>query len=106
MGDMVLQKYVLKEFQSSTGIDLIKDELAMQRVKEAVEKAKKELSSVETTEINLPYITVDASGPKHIHQNITRSKLESLVEDLIEKTIHPCEEALKDAGIKASEISE
>lgn len=104
--DIRLLEHVIKNFKAETGIDLKKDELAMQRVKEAVEKAKKELSNVISTDINLPYITADASGPKHLNQNITRATFEALVSDLIENTINPCKEALKDAGISAKDISE
>lgn len=98
--------YLVAEFKKDTGINLEKDPLALQRLKEAAEKAKIELSSAQQTEINLPYITADASGPKHLNMKITRAKLESLVEDLIKRTIDPCKMALKDAGVSASEISE
>jgi molecular chaperone DnaK len=104
--DIRLLEHVIKNFKAETGIDLKKDDLAIQRVKEAVEKAKKELSNVISTDINLPYITADASGPKHLNQNITRATFEALVSDLIENTINPCKEALKDAGISAKDISE
>ncbi|MDF6767484.1 Hsp70 family protein, partial [Escherichia coli] len=86
------------------GVDLSKDVLALQRLKEAAEKAKIELSSTQQTEINLPYITADASGPKHLNLKITRAKLEALVEDLIARTIDPCRTAIKDAGVKVSDI--
>ncbi|MEJ1731304.1 Hsp70 family protein, partial [Escherichia coli] len=85
-----------------SGADLSKDVLALQRLKEAAEKAKIELSSTQQTEINLPYITADASGPKHLNIKITRSKLEALVEELIDRTIEPCRIAIKDAGVKVS----
>ena len=98
--------YLVAEFKKDTGINLEKDPLALQRLKEAAEKAKIELSSAQQTEINLPYVTADASGPKHLNMKITRAKLESLVEDLIKRTIEPCKVALKDAGVSASEISE
>jgi molecular chaperone DnaK len=98
--------YLAKEFQKESGIDIRRDPLAMQRLKEASEKAKIELSSRQQTEVNLPYITADASGPKHLNINLTRAKLESLVEDLIEKTIAPCKTALNDAGLKVTEIDD
>src|SRR6187455_2198715 len=98
--------YLSKEFQKESGIDIRRDPLAMQRLKEASEKAKIELSSRQQTEVNLPYITADASGPKHLNINLTRAKLESLVEDLIEKTIAPCKTALSDAGLKVSEVDD
>jgi len=104
--DIRVIDYLATEFQKDTGIDLRKDPLAKQRLKEAAEKAKIELSSTTQTEINLPYITADASGPKHLNMKLTRAKLESLVEDLVEKTAEPCRIALKDAGLKASEIQE
>ncbi|RBJ72341.1 molecular chaperone DnaK, partial [Pseudomonas sp. MWU12-2534b] len=88
------------------GVDLSKDVLALQRLKEAAEKAKIELSSSQQTEINLPYITADASGPKHLNLKITRAKLEALVEDLVERTIEPCRIAIKDAGVKVSDIDD
>ena len=94
----------INEFKKENGVDLREDPLAKQRLKEAAEKAKIELSSSSQTEINLPFITADKSGPKHLNISLSRSKLESLVEDLIEKTIKPCETALKDAGLKASDI--
>ncbi len=98
--------YLAKEFQKESGVDIRRDPLAMQRLKEASEKAKIELSSRQQTEVNLPYITADASGPKHLNINLTRAKLESLVEDLIEKTILPCKTALNDAGLKVSEVDD
>jgi molecular chaperone DnaK len=98
--------YLAKEFQKESGVDIRRDPLAMQRLKEAAEKAKIELSSRQQTEVNLPYITADASGPKHLNINLTRAKLESLVEDLIEKTIAPCKTALTDAGLKVSEVDD
>ena len=98
--------YLAAEFQKDQGIDLRKDKLALQRLKEAAEKAKIELSSSKETEINLPFITADATGPKHLVLKLTRAKLESLVEDLIERTLAPCRAALKDAGVTAGEISE
>jgi len=104
--DRVLMDYLINDFKNSSGFDLHKDPLAMQRLKEAAETAKIELSSSEQTEINLPYITADSSGPKHLHIKITRAKFESLVEDLIKRTIEPCKKALKDAGLSTSEISE
>ncbi len=98
--------YLIDEFKKQNGINLKDDPLALQRLKEASEKAKKELSSAQQTDVNLPYITADASGPKHLNIILTRSKLEALVDDLIEKTIEPCKKALKDAGLKASDIEE
>src|SRR3982751_5949782 len=104
--DQRLMDYLCDEFKKEQGIDLRKDMLALQRLKDAAEKAKIELSSSQQTEVNLPYITADASGPKHLAIKITRAKFESLVEELIEKTIKPCELAIKDAGIKLSDISD
>jgi molecular chaperone DnaK len=104
--DMRLVDYLVGEFKKESGIDLKKDNLALQRLKEAAEKAKIELSSSTQTEINLPYITADASGPKHLTLKLTRAKFEALVDDLIKRTIKPCEAALKDAGLNASEIDE
>ena len=98
--------YLAEEFKKDQGIDLRKDKLALQRLKEAAEKAKIELSSSKETEINLPFITADASGPKHLVLKLTRAKLEALVEDLIERTLGPCKAALKDAGVSAGEINE
>ncbi len=98
--------YLVEEFQKDQGIDLRKDPLALQRLKDAAERAKIELSSAQQTEVNLPYITADASGPKHLNIKLTRAKLESLVEDLIKKSIEPCRIALNDAGLRASEITE
>ncbi|MFT0850429.1 molecular chaperone DnaK [Achromobacter sp. F4_2707] len=104
--DQRIIDYIIGEFKKDSGVDLSKDVLALQRLKEAAEKAKIELSSTQQTEINLPYITADASGPKHLNLKITRAKLEALVEDLIERTIEPCRVAIKDAGIKASDIDD
>ena len=104
--DMRILKYLTDEFKKDNGVDLSKDPLALQRLKEASEKAKIELSSTLETDINLPYITADASGPKHLNVKLTRAKLEQLVDDLIERTIKPCENALQDAGLKASDIDE
>src|SRR5690242_7180314 len=104
--DMKLVNYLADEFKKEQGIDLRNDKLALQRLKEAAEKAKIELSSATQTEINLPFITADASGPKHLTLKLTRAKLESLVDDLIAKTLDPCRAALKDAGVSAGEISE
>ncbi|MEX2199880.1 MAG: Hsp70 family protein, partial [Dongiaceae bacterium] len=98
--------YLADEFKKEQGIDLRKDKLALQRLKEAAEKAKIELSSSVQTEVNLPFVTADQSGPKHLNIKLTRAKLEALVDDLIQKTIQPCKAALKDAGLKASEIDE
>ncbi|MBM3607975.1 MAG: molecular chaperone DnaK [Alphaproteobacteria bacterium] len=104
--DMRLVEYLADEFKKDQGIDLKKDKLALQRLKEAAEKAKIELSSAAQTDINLPYITADASGPKHLTLKLTRAKYEALVDDLIQRTIEPCRKALKDAGLAAGEISE
>jgi molecular chaperone DnaK len=104
--DMKLVNYLADEFKKEQGIDLRSDKLALQRLKEAAEKAKIELSSATQTEINLPFITADQSGPKHLTMKLTRAKLESLVDDLIARTKGPCEKALKDAGLKAAEINE
>ena len=104
--DMRILKYLTDEFKKDNGVDLSKDPLALQRLKEASEKAKIELSSTLETDINLPYITADASGPKHLNVKLSRAKLEQLVDDLIERTIKPCENALQDAGLKASDIDE
>src|SRR5919108_245969 len=104
--DMRLIDYICDEFQKESGIDLRKDMLALQRLKDAAEKAKIELSSSQQTEINLPYITADASGPKHLAVKLTRAKLESLVDELIERTIEPCRIAVKDAGVKLSDIDD
>ncbi|AOH37086.1 molecular chaperone DnaK [Luteimonas sp. JM171] len=98
--------YLVEEFQKDQGIDLRKDPLALQRLKDAAERAKIELSSAQQTEVNLPYVTADASGPKHLNIKLTRAKLEALVEDLVKKSIEPCRIALNDAGLRASEISE
>ena len=104
--DMRLVEYLAAEFKKEQGIDLTKDKLALQRLKEAAEKAKIELSSAAQTEINLPYITADASGPKHLALKLSRAKFEQLVDDLVQKTIEPCRKALKDAGISAGDIDE
>lgn len=104
--DLRVIDYVVEEFKKESGIDLKRDPLALQRLKEAAEKAKIELSSTTQTDINLPYITADASGPKHLNIKMTRAKLESLVDDLISKTLEPCKMALKDAGQSASDIQE
>ena len=104
--DMRLVEYLADEFKKENGIDLKKDKLALQRLKEAAEKAKIELSSAQQTEINLPYITADATGPKHLTLKLTRAKFETLVDDLVQKTIEPCKKALKDAGLSAGQIDE
>jgi molecular chaperone DnaK len=103
---MRLVSYLADEFQKEQGIDLRKDKLALQRLKESAEKAKIELSSTTQTEINLPFITADASGPKHLTMKLTRAKFEALVDDLVQKTMQPCKQALKDAGISAAQINE
>ena len=104
--DMRVIDYLVSEFKRDSGIDLKQDPLALQRLKEAAEKAKIELSSSQQTDVNLPYITADASGPKHLNIKMTRAKLESLVEDLVERTIEPCRIAIKDAGLSVNDISE
>ncbi len=104
--DLRIIDFLADEFKKENGIDLHNDPLALQRLKEAAEKAKIELSSAEQTDINLPYVTADATGPKHLNVKLTRAKLESLVDDLIERTKKPCEQALKDAGLSASEIDD
>ncbi|MDX2083352.1 MAG: molecular chaperone DnaK [Rickettsiales bacterium] len=104
--DTRILEHLIAEFKKDSGIDISKDPLALQRLKEAAEKAKIELSSSMETEINLPYITADSSGPKHLLVKLTRAKLESLVDELIQRTIEPCKKALSDAGVKASEIDE
>lgn len=104
--DMKIIDYLATEFKKSSGIDLHNDPLALQRLKEAAEKAKIELSSLQQTDVNLPYITADASGPKHLNIPLTRAKLEALVEDLLERTIGPCKTAIKDSGVKVEDIDE
>ena len=104
--DLKILQYLCDEFKKTDGMDLMKDPLALQRLKEAAEKAKIELSNSLETEVNLPYITADSSGPKHLNIKITRAKFESLVDDLIKRSIEPCKAALKDAGISASEIND
>ncbi|KTC66120.1 molecular chaperone DnaK (plasmid) [Legionella adelaidensis] len=104
--DLALIEYLASEFKKDSGIDLHSDPLALQRLKEAAEKAKIELSSAQQTDVNLPYITADASGPKHLNIKLTRAKLESLVEKLVERTIAPCQTALKDAGLTVNKINE
>ncbi|MDO9010936.1 MAG: molecular chaperone DnaK [Gallionella sp.] len=104
--DMRVIEFLVEEFKKESGIDLKKDMLALQRLKDAAEKAKIELSSAQQTEVNLPYITADATGPKHLAVKITRAKLESIVEDLVARTIEPCKIAMKDAGISISDIAD
>jgi molecular chaperone DnaK len=104
--DLRIINFLAEQFQKESGVDVRQDPLAMQRLKEAAEKAKIELSSTQQTDINLPYITADASGPKHLNIKLTRAKLESLVEDLVQKTIGPCRTALKDAGLAANDVAE
>ena len=104
--DIVLVQHLLDEFKKDTGVDISTDRMAIQRIREAAEKAKIELSSTTQTEINLPFITADASGPKHINTKLLRSKFESLVAPLIERTVGPCKKALTDAGVKPSDINE
>lgn len=104
--DLALINYLVDQFKADSGIDLSGDNLAMQRLKEAAEKAKIELSSAQQTDVNLPYITADNTGPKHLNVKVTRAKLESLVEELVQRSLEPCKMALKDAGLSASEIDE
>jgi molecular chaperone DnaK len=104
--DLRLINYLIDDFKKSSGVNLRNDPLALQRLKEAAEKAKIELSSAQQTEVNLPYVTADASGPKHLNIKVTRAKLESLVEDLVQKTILPCQTAIKDAGLSVSDIDD
>ncbi|MRH77194.1 molecular chaperone DnaK [Spiribacter sp. C176] len=104
--DRAIIDYLMSEFKKEQGIDISSDRLALQRLKEAAEKAKIELSSSQQTEVNLPYITADQTGPKHLNLKLTRAKLESLVDELVRRTIKPCEVALKDAGLRASEVDE
>ena len=104
--DLRVIQYLTAEFERETGVDITKDPLAMQRLKEAAEKAKIELSTQQQTEVNLPYITADASGPKHLNIKLTRAKLESLVDELITRTMGPCKIAIKDAGLKVNEIDD
>jgi molecular chaperone DnaK len=104
--DLRIITFLAEQFQKESGVDVRRDPLAMQRLKEAAEKAKIELSSTQQSDVNLPYITADASGPKHLNIKLTRAKLESLVEDLVQKTVEPCRIALKDAGVSTSDIAE
>ena len=104
--DIVLVDHIMKEFKKETGLDLGQDRMAIQRIREAAEKAKIELSSTTNTEINLPFITADASGPRHINNKLLRSQFETLVAPLVQRTVEPCKKALSDAGIKASDIDE
>ena len=104
--DQRIVEWIAREFQNETGIDLRADRLALQRLRDAAEKAKIELSTTMETEINLPFITADASGPKHLVKKLTRSKLEQLVEDIIQRSVNPCRQAMKDAGVDASKIDE
>ncbi|HUO18974.1 MAG TPA: molecular chaperone DnaK [Steroidobacteraceae bacterium] len=104
--DLRIINFLAEQFQKESGVDVRKDPLAMQRLKEAAEKGKIELSSTQQTDINLPYITADASGPKHLNIKLTRAKLESLVEDLVQKTVGPCRTALKDAGVSTGDVAE
>ena len=104
--DEIIMKYIMDDFQKSQGIDLKKDKMALQRLKDAAENAKKELSSLNETEISLPYITADASGPKHLMSKLSRAKFESLCEDVFKKLLEPCKQALKDSGLSISDINE
>jgi molecular chaperone DnaK len=103
--DQRIIDWIIAEFKKEQGVDLSKDVLALQRLKDAAEKAKIELSSAQQTEINLPYVTADASGPKHLNLKLTRAKLESLVEELISRTAGPCLTAIKDAGVNAADMT-
>src|SRR5262249_50027646 len=108
-GDNIDQRiidWIIEEYRKDQGIDLSKDRMALQRLKEAAEKAKMELSSVLETEINLPFVTADASGPKHLLLKLTRAKLEGLMEDILQKSVGPCKQALADAGLKPEQIQE
>src|SRR5581483_9031315 len=102
--DQRIIDYIIAEFKKDQGVDLSKDVLALQRLKEAAEKAKIELSNSAQTDINLPYITADASGPKHLNIKLSRAKLEALVDELVERTLEPCRIALKDAGVSLADI--
>jgi molecular chaperone DnaK len=104
--DAVLTQYIVDEFKKESGVDISTDKLALQRVREAAEKTKIELSSTTQTDISLPFITADASGPKHLNLKITRAKFESLVDELIQRSIKPCETALKDAGVSKGDITD
>ena len=104
--DIVLVDHIMKDFKKESGLDLGQDRMAIQRIREAAEKAKIELSSTTNTEINLPFITADASGPRHINTKLLRSQFETLVAPLVQRTVEPCKKALSDAGIKASDINE
>ena len=104
--DITLLNYLKDEFKKEQAIDLSQDKLAVQRLREAAEKAKTELSSTTQTEINLPFITADATGPKHLNIKLTRAKLESLTGELVTRTLEPCKACLKDAGVSTSEVNE
>src|SRR5262249_33253191 len=104
--DQRLMDWIISEFKRDQGIDLSKDKMALQRLREAAEKAKRELSTVLETEINLPFITADASGPKHLNLRLPRSRFEQMVEDILQRSIAPVKQALSDAGVKPSDISE
>ena len=104
--DQKIIDWMANEFKKSDAIDLRKDPMALQRLKEAAETAKKELSTSKQTDINLPFVTADSSGPKHLNLNLTLAKFEDLVKDLVERTVNPCVQALKDAGLDKSEINE
>jgi len=104
--DQALLRHIVKEFKRETGVDLTKDNMALQRVREAAEKAKCELSSSVQTDINLPYLTMDASGPKHLNMKLTRAQFEGIVTDLIRRTIAPCQKAMQDAEVSKSDIGE
>jgi molecular chaperone DnaK len=104
--DTIVQEWITKEFKTTTNVDITKDKMAIQRVREAAEKAKIELSSTNQTEINLPYLTADASGPKHCNMKLTRAKLESLCEAFLKRTIKPCENCIRDSGISKDKINE
>lgn len=104
--DAIVQTWIINEFKSQNKVDITKDKMAIQRVREAAEKAKIELSSTLQTDINLPYLTADATGPKHCNIKLTRAKLESLVDEFLKKTIKPCENCIKDSGLSKDKINE
>jgi molecular chaperone DnaK len=104
--DQTIFEWIVAEFKREQGVDLTKDPMAVQRIRDEAEKAKKELSSVSETDINLPYITVDASGPKNLFMKLTRAKFEELIHDLVERSVEPCKKVLKDSGLQPSQIDE
>lgn len=104
--DVIIQEYIMKEFKNQNKMDVTKDKMAIQRVREAAEKAKIELSSASSTDVNLPYLTADATGPKHLNLSISRAKLDSLCDEFLKKTIKPCENCIKDSGLTKDKIDE